>query len=164
MYSFSNRKRNSIEIGHVKIKFLNTPESLNDDPYLGTVNVYRMNIALRVTGRERTLVEGFRKPVHSGGLEEHIESISGFGVLDLDLLKLILKVYNQKKLWASVGWFLSRNTERFGISEDYIGEFESHRPSSPQYLSSQQRTGQLHNRWNLIIPESLNERFEGDAT
>ena len=161
---FTGRKRNSIDLENVSIKFLLTPVALKNDHSIGTETTYRMNTALTVTGRERTLVEGFRKPLLSGGLEEHLESVSGFGALDLTLLKTILEKYNQKKLWASVGWFLCNYRERFGVSEDLIKKLEIHKPSSPQYLSIHQQQGLLDSRWNLIIPQNMTDRFEGNAT
>ena len=161
---FSSRRRSSIDLRSASIHFLCIPTPLRDTPNLGTETIYRMNTSLVVTGKERTLVEGFRKPHHAGGLEEHVESVSGFGVLDLDLLKKILELYDQKNLWAAAGWFLSWNMERFGISDEYLREFEQHKPVNPQYLPGTYQNGILNNRWNIIFPDNLNESFEGHAT
>ena len=47
---------------------------------------------LETTGPERTLVEGFRRPALSGGLEELVRSASAFPTLDLGLLGKVLRV------------------------------------------------------------------------
>ena len=161
---FCSSRHKIINMRNAIIRFLDTPSALKACPDIGTSTIVRKNINLLVTGRERTLIEGFRKPYHSGGLEEFAVSASGFGVLDLDLLMQILEVYNQKNLWAAVGWFLNRNMERFGVTGSYLNQFEQKLPVSPQYLPVTYRNGSLDRRWNIIIPDNLAGKFEGHAT
>ena len=44
-------------------------------------DVHYRGQTLRVTGRERTLVNGFRQPRFVGGLDDLVESVGGFGTL-----------------------------------------------------------------------------------
>ena len=104
------------------------------------------------TGPERTLVEGFRQPRWIGGPEELVESASGFPVLELDLLERVLEAYDQRNLWAAVGWFLECYQEQFFVPEDFLEGLEHRRPSQPQYLIRSERGGTLVRRWNLIVP------------
>ncbi len=161
---FCSLRHNRINMRNATIRFLSTPSLLKACPDIGTRTITRKNINLQVTGRERTLVEGFRKPYHSGGLEEFVVSASGFGVLDLDLLKRVLEVYNQKNLWAAVGWFLNQNMELFGVTSSYLNQLEQKKPISPQYLPGTYRNGSLDKRWNIILPDNLAGKFEGHAT
>lgn len=50
---------------------------------------------LRVTGPERTLIDGFRRPDLVGGLPELVESAAGFPVMDLPLLFDLLEAHAQ---------------------------------------------------------------------
>ena len=161
---FCTLRHKNINMRNSTIRFLGTPSPLKACPDIGTSTIIRKNVNLLVTGRERTLIEGFRKPYHSGGLEKLVVSASGFGVLDLDLLIRVLEVYNQKNLWAAVGWFLNQNMEQFGITSSYLNQFEQKKPISPQYLPGTYGNGSLDKRWNIILPDNLPGKFEGHAT
>ncbi len=161
---FCSSRHKNINMRNATIRFLGTPAPLKACPDIGTSTIIRKNVNLLVTGRERTLIEGFRKPYHSGGLEELVVSASGFGVLDLDLLVRVLEVYNQKNLWAAVGWFLNQNMEQFGVASSYLNQFEQKKPISPQYLPGTYGNGSLVKRWNIILPDDLLGKFEGHAT
>ena len=110
---------------------------------------------LTVTGPERTLLDGLRRPDLTGGAVELVESAAGFGVLDLDLLHRLLKTYKEKLLWAAAGWFLERHQQRFFVSDEYLSTIERNRPKSPQYLVRNQRGGTMAKRWNLILPPGV---------
>lgn len=108
-----------------------------------------------MTGPERTLVEGFRRPALVGGIEELVESAIGFPTLDLSLLEQILLGYDIAVLWAAAGWFLDRYKKTFEVNEEYLKKIERRCPRSPQYLERNLRGGRLASRWNLIVPDSM---------
>lgn len=141
-------------LGEQRIHFLAFPDALERKGLreLGVRRSDRRGRRVTYTGPERTLVEGFRQPRWIGGPDELVESASGFAVLELDLLERILKAYDQRNLWAAVGWFLERYQERFFVSEDFLERLEHNRPSKPQYLIRSERGGTLARRWNLIVP------------
>ena len=154
---FVDSRRRSISIKGASIRFLVHPK-----PFLeknarkaGTQKVERRGRWLRVTGPERSLIEGFRNPDYAGGLEELIVSASGFPVLDLDLLDDVLEIYATRKLFASVGWFLERYQNTFHVPDHYLDKLEDRCPLSPQYVLRNQRDGTLYRRWNLILPSEL---------
>lgn len=161
---FTSRRRRSVSLDGVEMRFLRHPPALTRKrkENLGTIQVKRTRETLRATGPERTLVEGFRQPGAAGGLEELVESASGFGVLDLKLLRRLLETYDEKLLWAAVGWFLERYQRKFFVSPDYLVLLEKQRPKSPQYLLRSERGGVMQPRWNLILPESLVQGKEPD--
>jgi len=129
---------------------------------LGTQKVERSGVLLRVTGPERTLVEGFRRPALVGGLEELVASASGFAVLDQGLVKQVLRRYDAANLWAATGWFLDRFKATFHTTESMLALCEQHRPRSPQYLARGTRGGVMASRWNLILPDVLVTAGEPD--
>jgi hypothetical protein len=118
--------------------------------------VERLGRALRVTGPERTLLDGFRQPRLVGGLGELVESAAGFGTLDLALVKKLLELYNKRMLYGAVGWFLERYQREFFVPQTYLADLEKERPRSRQYLPrGRRRGGTLARRWNLVLPESI---------
>jgi hypothetical protein len=122
---------------------------------IGVRSLDRLGRTLRVTGNERTLVDGFWQPNLVGGLAELVESAAGFGVLDLDLLRQVLRAYGRKTLWAAVGWFLERYQRTFFVPPGYLRALERQRPRSPHYLGTPRGHGRFAARWNLVVPESL---------
>lgn len=147
-------RRKPFLVGRSRVRILDYPAPMRteSDNHLGTLKVERQGKLLRATGPERTLVEGFRKPVLAGGLEELVTSASGFAVLDLTLLNEVLQRYGIATLWAAVGWFLERFRETFHVPEEYLYGMEKHRPRSAHYLERNRRGGVLASRWNLILP------------
>lgn len=122
---------------------------------LGVQTVVHLGRPLRVTGPERTLVEGFRQPRWVGGPAELVESAAGFASLDLDLLRSVLVVYEQRSLWSAVGWFLERHAREFHVDPGVLHDFAQHRPKSTHYLLRGTRGGAFASRWNLILPPEL---------
>jgi predicted transcriptional regulator of viral defense system len=146
------------------VRFLEHPARMRTGfgGHLGTRKIERLGKVLQTTGPERTLVEGFRRPALAGGLEELVNSASGFAVLDLPLLDEILRRYGIANLWAATGWFLERFRESFHVPEDFLKQIERYRPRSPQYLERDRRGGGLVARWNLILPKELMQQGEPD--
>ncbi len=122
---------------------------------LGVRTVSHLGRPLRVTGPERTLVEGFSQLRWVGGPAELVESAAGFASLELELLHRVLVAYEQRSLWSAVGWFLERQAREFHVEPGVLDEFAQHRPKSAQYLRRGTRGGVFAARWNLILPPEL---------
>jgi predicted transcriptional regulator of viral defense system len=154
---FTSQRRRKLVFGGMTVQFLDHPEPLRRDgaSHMGTLRIERRGKLLEATGPERTLVEGFRRPAMAGGLEELVQSASGFPVLDLDLLEEVLGRYDVANLWAATGWFLDRFQNSFHVPEDVLSRIERHRPRAAQYLERNSRGGSLALRWNLILPQIL---------
>lgn len=153
-------RRRPMTLRSSRIDFQLEPPLLRLSPEassIGTVVIRYQGKSLRVTGRERTLADGFRRPGDFGGLGELLESASGFPSLNLNLLKRILHVYDQRVVWAGVGWFLEKRKREFHVSESYLCELERHRPKSPIYVPRGLRGvgGILAARWNLVLPAEV---------
>jgi predicted transcriptional regulator of viral defense system len=161
---YANRRRRPLDAERVTICFLEQPREMrkNSGGKFATRTVERQGKLLRVTGPERTLVEGFSRPGLVGGLEELVVSAGGFATLDLQMLRGVLQRYEIAKLWAAVGWFLERFQNRFSVPVPFLNDLTSYRPSSPQYLIREKRGGTLTSRWNLILPPELTSLGEPD--
>lgn len=161
---YVKHRRRPLHLNGTTILFLEHPGlmGLDANQQVGTVRIERQGRMLRTTGPERTLVEGFRRPALAGGLEELVNSASGFATLDLDLLEDILQRYAVASLWAAAGWFLERFQRTFYVPEDMLERVAQHCPRSPHYLERDRAGGAYASRWNLILPERLENLVEPD--
>jgi predicted transcriptional regulator of viral defense system len=161
---YTNRRRRMLKLNGGSIRFLEHPGPFQkpENCNLGTRHIERRGRLLRVTGPERTLIEGFRRPSLVGGLEELVLSAAGFPVLDLGLLEEILSRYEIANLWAATGWFLERYQRGFHVSDALLARLERYRPRSPQYLERNSRGGTLIPRWSLILPRSILQMDTGN--
>jgi predicted transcriptional regulator of viral defense system len=162
----SDRRRRAVELGSDRIEFHEHPAKLRfaGSPLLGTLRLpYRM-VTVTTAGPERTLVEGFRLPRLVGGLEELVESAGGFPALDFEALMLVLRAFDQKALYAAIGWFLERYQRVFYVPDELLLELERERPVSPYYLPRRLRgQGGVHlRRWNLVLAETVVQLAEPD--
>jgi len=126
---------------------------------VGVRSVPFLDRTLRVTGPERTLVDGFRRLDLVGGLEELVSSAAGFPSLNFEEMDAVLDAYGVHNLYAGVGWFLEAHQEHFFVSDDNLARLEKRRPAAPQYLPRRGRIedggARMVPRWNLILPEAL---------
>ena len=168
----TDRPRSRVALGRNTIKFLTRPAAVRERAQsasaqekaggLWTTDVSRGGRTLRVTTPERTLVDGFRKLSLVGGLDELVESMDGFATLGPELLSDVLRAYDNKRLWAAVGWYLQRRLNSLFLDESILGEFKANRPSTRVYLVPGQRGGLVAKDWNLVVPEHLQRAARGD--
>ncbi len=151
------KQRRAIYLGENSIRFLIHPAQMRagKEGSFGTRRIERRGRFITVTGPERTLVEGFRRPRLVGGLEELIVSASGFPTLDFDLLLGVLRRYGNANLWAATGWFLERFQKTFHVPDSFLKRMERRCPRSPQYMERGLRGGSLATRWNVIVPQEV---------
>ena len=165
------RPRAPVFLGRNTIKFLIRPPAVRQRAEatshrrkasgLWTTEVSRGGRTLRVTTPERTLVDGFRKLSLVGGLDELVESMDGFATLRPELLKDVLHTYDNKRLWAAVGWYLQRRLRSLFLDDSILGEFKANRPRTRVYLVPGQRGGVVARDWNLVVPEHLQRGARG---
>jgi len=157
----SHRRRRPLVFRTARVEVVAHPSTLlrKGVTELGVRQVPYLETTLRVTGPERTLVDGFRQLRLVGGLEELVTSAAGFASLDLGLLGALLSAYELRVLHAAVGWFLETYRAHFLVPDDFLAHLEQQRPASPQYLPRRARSeadgGRLVSRWNLVLPEPV---------
>lgn len=157
----SDRRRRPLVLRSGRVEVLPHPAAMvrRGAVHLAVRQVPYLDRTLRVTGPERTLVDGFRQLRLVGGLEELVTSAAGFAALDLDRLDAALQAYDLRILYAAVGWFLETYRAHFFVPDDVLARLERRRPAAPQYLPRRARAeatgGRLLRRWNLILPEAI---------
>lgn len=157
----SSSRRRPLVLRGTRVEVLPNPTALvrQAKTEVGVRSLPYLDRTLRVTGPERTLVDGFRRLDMVGGLEELVTSAAGFPSLDLETLEEVLSAYGLHNLYAGVGWFLEAYQEHFFVPDDYLDRMEKRRPAVPQYLPRRGRAedggGRMVSRWNLILPEAV---------
>jgi predicted transcriptional regulator of viral defense system len=160
-----DRPRSAIALEAATVVFLPQPRPLRRRHLLdlGLHLVPHETRRLRVTGPERTLVEGFRQPHRVGGLAEFLASAGGLALLDFELLEEVLAAYGQRSLWAAVGWFAETYGDRFRPPKSFLERCRIERPRSRQYLVRDRRGGTSLAGWNLILPAGIETELEDHA-
>jgi predicted transcriptional regulator of viral defense system len=154
----SERRSASFTFADHQVEFVRPPAALvkSGRVELGVESIGYGGTQIRTTGRERTLVDCLTQPARAGGLEEVLQSVLGFGVLDLDALEAYLQALELRRAWAVTGYFLHTQGERLFISDDVLARWEDKGPASarsPHYWQRGQRGGVLAKRWNLVVPD-----------
>ncbi|HEY0866218.1 MAG TPA: type IV toxin-antitoxin system AbiEi family antitoxin domain-containing protein [Fimbriimonas sp.] len=158
--AYSEAKAVTYRTQHATFTLIKSPRWLTPD---ALSKVDRKGVFLRVTRPELALVEGFRYPGRVGGIEELVKSAGGFRRLDLSLLMDLLDRFQMRKLYAAVGWFLSREPGRWHVTDDFLEQLRVRRPVSPSYLERWSSGSVMDSEWNLMIPRELSRQQESNV-
>jgi len=155
--AYTSGRRANLDLEGVSFSAFASPAPLarRGNSRLGVESGDRLGRAVQLTGRERTLVDGFWMPGRAGGLEELVRSAAGFPVLNFELTLNVLDAYASPKLYSCVGWFLDRNREQFYADEEVLDQLRARRPASPKYMARHSGEATFDSSWNLMVPNVL---------
>ena len=119
---------------------------------------------IRVTGRERTLVDCLLHLEYSGGVAELDQSLSMFPSFDFEKALDYLKVLKHPWLYARVGFLLDRQADRLFFSGEWRDEFLRRKPRGVVYLEKKTPGLKWVPLWNLMVPPELAPSEEGLQT
>ena len=120
---------------------------------------------IRVTGRERTLIDCLIHLEYSGGVRELDESLSVFPSFDFEVALEYLAFLKHPWLYARVGYLLDRHAERLYFTGTWRDEFLRRRPRGVVYLERKHKGGKWVPLWNLMVPrEMLDSTPKGTRT
>ncbi len=120
-------------------------------PLEGVETLDRLDGDVRVTTRERTLLDVLDRPELGGGIEEIWRSVQAFEVLDLRELEQLLQRIQRPVLVARLGFLLETMHDRWLVPETLLERLTRSRPRGPVALDRRRR-GTLISRWNLVVP------------
>lgn len=117
---------------------------------------------IRVTDKERTVIDCIDKTEFAGGHEELIMCLELMGKLDGNKILDYLSKYNSKKLYAKVGYMLELLKNVFGVDEKVINECKIKSENLKYYFDNETKTtkNKYIKDWNLIVPEIFIKRGE----
>ena len=119
---------------------------------------------LKVTSRERTMVDMLDRPELSGSWEEIWRSLESVRIYNLDKIVEYVLLLGNATTGAKVGFFLETHREDYMVEDYHLNELHGIRPKQPHYLSrSRRETGRLVSRWNLVVPQYVLEQSWGEV-
>lgn len=148
------RWRRGFRVGAFQVRFVVAPTTFGAD------TVTREGVPVRVTDRERTVVDGTDRPRYAGGLEEYLRSVASFPSVDHRRVLEYVRRYGRSGLASKVGWVLDRLSELWGFPEDVRSELQGLRARGPVAF---ERGGRLRydREWGVLVPATLEERLAG---
>ena len=155
--AYSEQRRLKFKVRSVEYSLVVPPARLvkTGRLELGVMTSPRGNLKVRHLGTERCIADGFDRPRLFGGVVELAKSLDGARLLDLDLLKQLLDLYESRTLFGAVGWFLDRNQRELFVPDSTLAGLELRRPASPHYLDRKSGNSVLAKRWNVLVPREL---------
>jgi predicted transcriptional regulator of viral defense system len=137
--------RRGFSVGNVRIRFV---EQRWD---WGFTTMTRDGVNLRVTDRERTIVDVCDRSAYAGGLEEILRSVERFPSIRHGRITDYVDQYRRASLASKVGWLLSAFEDRWGFPERDREKLHARRargflPFEPanQYIRDPE--------WGVLIP------------
>lgn len=110
---------------------------------------------VRVTGRERSIVDCLMFLEYSGGSEELDRSLAMFPSFDFEVALEYLKLLRMPWLYARLGFLLDRHAEKLFFSGKSRDAFLRKLPRGVAYLGRKQSGNRWVPTWNLMVPERL---------
>lgn len=117
---------------------------------------------VRLTNRERTVVDCIKDMEKVSGFEEVLENIEGLTRLDENKLLKYLDGYNNQFLYQKTGFLLSLFQEKFALSSDFFVYCKKSAGKSTRYLTKEYPDGKYDVEWRLVIPKKIIELKSGD--
>jgi len=130
-------------------------QTIKGDVSFGIETILREGLKVRLTNRERTIIEGINGLKYIGGLEEYFKSIELFPSIDFGQVIICLKRFNKKIFYAKIGFILSYFEKRWSFPEDYREEIKAHLGTRINYLSDKREEAKLDKEWKLMVPVRL---------
>lgn len=110
---------------------------------------------VRVTDKERTVIDCIDKTELAGGDEELLLCLELIGKLDGERILEYLKHYDSQKLYAKVGFMLELLNDGFGVDEKVIEECRKSINKRTYYFDNETKKNKNKyvSKWNLVVPE-----------
>lgn len=132
-----------------------------------TVTQTLMEVPVKVTSSERTLVDVLHRPDLAGGRDEVLDSLESapyyWKEFDCRNVADYVEALDDRSVVGVVGWWLECWQSELNVSERTLDRLEAMLPGSSCYaLFAQPETAELVHRWRVYLPpDALDELFEG---
>ena len=120
----------------------------------GGVDAPQLSGGVRVTDKERTIVDCIKDMDWIAGPEEVIANIESVKRVNEDRLMKYLEKYENHFLYQKTGYILERYLKE-ELSDSFFAECKEKAGKSTRYLSSDYKKGTFVSEWNLVVPEML---------
>lgn len=110
---------------------------------------------VRVTGRERSIVDCLAFLEYSGGVDEVDHSLAMLPSFDCDVALEYLRLLRMPWLYARLGFLLDRHAEKLFFKGKSRDIFLRRLPRGIAYLDRKRPGNRWVPTWNLMVPEAL---------
>jgi Predicted transcriptional regulator len=110
---------------------------------------------VRVTDRERTVIDSIKDIGKIAGIEEVVANISSLSRLNTTKLLEYLKYYQNQFLYQKVGFLLENYQEKLGLSDSFFEICKEKTGKSKRYLAKEAAGGKYNGKWKLIVPSNV---------
>lgn len=150
-----DRSRHDLHYQDVRYRFV------YDDKGFGARDIMHDGIKVRVTDRERTILDCIRRPKYCGGLEEMLKSVAGFVKIDTNKTLEYLGQFDETSLYHRAGYILDKLRDELEVDTDLLLEIKGHVGDRCYYLDGvvKKGRGRLDKRWNVIVDGNIEERM-----
>lgn len=112
---------------------------------------------LKVTDRERTVLDCIDRVDYAGGFEEMMKSIELFPSVDAGRLQLYLKKYGKQSLAAKTGFVLEQLKDHWHLADDLFARLERGLAGATYYFQPGIKKGRRVARWHLVVPSQFED-------
>ncbi len=116
---------------------------------------------VRVTDKERTVVDSIKDMDKIAGLEEVIVNIQNISRLDEKRLLVYLECYDNQFLYQKTGFLLKPYRQQLSLSDQFFEICKEKIGLSKRYLTKDCHEGKYDGAWRLIIPLGINTLKNG---
>jgi len=154
VYYFSVRPRRDVAFDGVTYHCVAPPRQL--------VRAHRLDFQVelsrdrvRVTGRERSIVDCLVFLPYSGGVDELDRSLAMLPSFDFDIALEYLRLLRMPWLYARLGFLLDRHAEKLFFKGKSRDAFLKRLPRGVAYLDRKRPGNRWVPTWNLMVAETL---------
>jgi predicted transcriptional regulator of viral defense system len=110
---------------------------------------------IKVTDRERTVIDSIKDMEKIAGAEEVLANIEGLARLNEDKMLKYLAHYQNQFLYQKTGFILESLQQKFGLSNTFFETCENKAGKSKRYLTKDAVGGKYCRKWKLVVPDYL---------
>ncbi len=110
---------------------------------------------VRVTTRERTLVDCLADPRWGGGLEMLLRSVGAVPSWRLDDVLDYLDLLGSPTVVARTAWVLSLGSSQWRLEDDALQALRDRIGTGPYYLGDRERAARFVAHWRLYVPADV---------
>lgn len=129
--------------------------------FLDGVDTVKYSGGVRVTDKERTLLDCIKDMDKIAGAEEVVGNIQSMNRIEEEKLVHYLDLYQNQFLYQKTGYILQKMKKEMRLSDAFFELCKKKAGKSTRYLSSDYQGGVFDAEWKLVVPEILFQAKNG---
>ena len=155
LYVSSSKKFTSFDFEGIHYQYCNRKSA-------GEKGVYSppMDSLVRVTDKERTLIDCINRIDRVGGFEELLHAIAAMTYLNENKLLAYLEIYDKQFLYQKTGFLLSYFQRETKVSDNFLEICREKMGKSTRYLDNLNVATAFYSKWKLFAPVNIRSYLE----